>query len=222
MADNVEITAGTGTSIATDDAGAGGHVQIVKLALSADGSASPITADSNGLEVQGAGTAGSPAGGVVSVQGVGSGTALPVSLSTLPALVAGAANIGDVDVLTVPEHAGVAADVMSATSGDTFTALTSTAQAIKGSAGKLLGWYVYNPNTVACWVVFYNVASGSVTVGTTTPRFLIAIPAGSAANLWCQPGGISFSTAMSWAAVMTTAGGNTAPTTALEANAFWI
>ena len=71
-------TVPSGSIIATDDAGAGGHVQIVKLALSADGSATAITADANGLEVQGAGTAGTPAGGVVSVQGVASGTVLPV------------------------------------------------------------------------------------------------------------------------------------------------
>lgn len=68
----------SGTVIATDDAGASGHVQLVKLTLSADGSATPITADANGMEVQGAGTAGTPAGGVVSVQGVASGTVLPV------------------------------------------------------------------------------------------------------------------------------------------------
>ncbi len=37
--------------IATDDAGAAGQVQIVKLALSADGSADPITADASGLLV---------------------------------------------------------------------------------------------------------------------------------------------------------------------------
>lgn len=76
MADGVPITAGSGTTIATDDAGASGHVQIVKLALSADGSASPVTADANGLEVQGPGTAGSAAGGVMSVQGVASMVAL--------------------------------------------------------------------------------------------------------------------------------------------------
>ena len=52
MSDGVAITAGSGTTIATDDSGAGGHVQIVKLALSADGSATPITADSKGLKVQ--------------------------------------------------------------------------------------------------------------------------------------------------------------------------
>jgi len=69
--------------------------------------------------------------------------------------------------------------------------------------------------------VFYNIAAASVTVGTSTSRLILAIPALSAANLWCQPGGISFGSAMSWAAA-TTAAGNGAPTTALEANAFWI
>lgn len=39
------------TTIATDDAGAAGHVQIVKLALGTDGSATPIGADANGLDV---------------------------------------------------------------------------------------------------------------------------------------------------------------------------
>jgi hypothetical protein len=76
MADNVAITAGSGTTIATDDAGAGGHVQIIKLAISTDGSATVIPADAtNGLDVD---------------------------VTRLPALVAGTANIGDVDVLTVP------------------------------------------------------------------------------------------------------------------------
>ena len=65
------------TVIATDDAGAGGHVQIVKLAISTDGSATAIPADaSNGIDVD---------------------------VTRLPALVAGTANIGDVDVLTIAE-----------------------------------------------------------------------------------------------------------------------
>jgi hypothetical protein len=238
VADTVDITAGTGTTIATDDAGAGGHVQIVKLALSADGSASPITADANGLEIQGAGTAGTPAGGVVSVQGVGSGTALAVSLATLPALVAGTANIGDVDVLslpaipagtnnigdvdvlTLPATAGVAASTMNATSGDGSTALTNSAQAIKGAAGVLYGYYLFNPNSTTAYVVFYNTASGSVTVGTTNPLFVIAVPPTAAANLWMQPGGITFGTAMSWAAT-STAAGNGAPATALDCVAWY-
>jgi len=53
MADNIELNAGTGGAvIATDDAGAAGHVQVVKLAVSADGSATVIPADAgNGLDV---------------------------------------------------------------------------------------------------------------------------------------------------------------------------
>lgn len=51
MADNVAITAGSGTNIATDDTGTE-HVQIVKLAQSADGSKTHITADADGMYVQ--------------------------------------------------------------------------------------------------------------------------------------------------------------------------
>lgn len=51
MADNVQITAGTGTTISTDDAGANGQVQRVKLTYSADGDATHIPADVNGLLV---------------------------------------------------------------------------------------------------------------------------------------------------------------------------
>lgn len=56
MADNVTTQTSdlasipTSTTIATDDAGAGGHVQIVKLAVSTDGSATALQADNtNGL-----------------------------------------------------------------------------------------------------------------------------------------------------------------------------
>jgi hypothetical protein len=54
--------------IAVDNAGAGGYVQVMKLAQSTAGVATLITADGNGLWVQGAGTMGAPAGGVVSTQ----------------------------------------------------------------------------------------------------------------------------------------------------------
>jgi hypothetical protein len=51
MADGVAITAGSGTTILTDDTGAGGHAQIVKLAIATDGSGTLIPADSGGLLV---------------------------------------------------------------------------------------------------------------------------------------------------------------------------
>lgn len=52
MADGVPITAGSGTTVATDDAGAAGHVQLFKIAIATDGSATLIPADAaNGLRV---------------------------------------------------------------------------------------------------------------------------------------------------------------------------
>lgn len=48
MADGVAITAGSGTTIYTDDT-ASGHVQVMKLAISTDGSATLIPATADGL-----------------------------------------------------------------------------------------------------------------------------------------------------------------------------
>jgi hypothetical protein len=108
---------------------------------------------------------------------------------------------------------------MNASSSDGATALTSTVQAIKGTPGCLYGYYIYNPNATAQFVQFYNTASGSVTVGTKNPLFMLTIPATSAANLFSNTG-IQFGTAMSWAAT-STAGGNGAPATAIDAVAFY-
>lgn len=89
MADNVPITAGTGTNIATDDV-SGVHYQYVKLVDGTADSSAKIGGDAtNGLDVD---------------------------VTRLPALVAGTANIGDVDVLTVPaDPFGANADAASAT-----------------------------------------------------------------------------------------------------------
>ncbi len=52
MADGVPITAGSGTTVATDDCGGGGHAQIFKLAISANGDATLVPADAaNGIDV---------------------------------------------------------------------------------------------------------------------------------------------------------------------------
>lgn len=75
MADNVNYSPAGSTSIATDDV-SGVHYQYVKLADGAADSSAKIGGDAtNGLDVD---------------------------VTRLPALVAGTANIGDVDVLTVP------------------------------------------------------------------------------------------------------------------------
>ena len=177
--------------------------------------------------------------------GVDSTAVQRVSLATNVALPAGtnaigklAANsgvdIGDVDITSIAAGTNSIGNVgviprtsgglliKNCTSGDGSTALTSTAQAIKASAGQLFGWYIFNPNTVTAWVIIYNTASASVTVGTTAPVLVIGVPAGAAANV-VNPMGIEFTNAgWSAAAVMTSAAGNTAPTTALDANFFYI
>jgi len=50
MTDQVPITPGSGVNISTDDAGANGQVQRIKLTYSADGDATHIPADANGLD----------------------------------------------------------------------------------------------------------------------------------------------------------------------------
>ena len=84
MADNVAITAGSGTTIATDDCTTG-HVQVVKLAYGADGDRTQVAADADGLLVN-----------------LGANNDVTVTGTVTANLAAGTNNIGDVDVLTVP------------------------------------------------------------------------------------------------------------------------
>jgi len=95
MADGVAITAGSGTTIATDDTGATGHAQIVKLAISTDGSSTLIPADATfGLEVDVSRIqAALPSG----TNGIGT-----VGVTSLPSIPAGANAIGSVTVSSLP------------------------------------------------------------------------------------------------------------------------
>lgn len=158
--------------------------------------------------------------------------ALPAGTNAIGKLSANSGvDIGDVDVTSISAGTNLIGDVDiqprttggwsvgNFTSGDTFTALTATAQVIKGSAGKFGGYYIYNPNATATYVILYDIAAASVTVGTSTPKLVFCIPATAGANLELLAG-IPFGTAMSIAAT-TTGGGNTAPSTALEAMIFY-
>ena len=123
--ESVDITEGAGTPIAVDQA-AEGAVQITKLAMSADGSSTPIPADADGMLVNlGANndvtvTNTVTVAGTATVSGIidtdvlsiaaGDNNIGNVDIVTMPAitgtvtanLAAGTNNIGDVDVLTVP------------------------------------------------------------------------------------------------------------------------
>lgn len=178
--------------------------------------------------------------GLTNLNGAISGTevqvdivgALPAGTNGIGKLTANSGvDIGDVDVTSISAGTNLIGDVDiqprttggwsvgNYTSGDTYTALTNSAQVIKASAGKFGGYYIYNPNTAATYVLVYNIAAASVTVGTSTAKLVFCIPASGGANLELLAG-IPFDTAMSIAAT-TTGGGNSAPSTALEAMVFY-
>ena len=97
--------------------------------------------------VVGGGTAGSPGTAVLTIQGIGSGTAVPVTLS------------GTVSIAGVP----------TTSSSNAFTiahAATAAAANIKASAGNLYGMVLGNSNSTACWVQLFNNA-GTPTAGTS-------------------------------------------------------
>lgn len=160
MADNVEITAGSGTSVRTDLVGTN-HYQVVKLDGGGDGVAVPIVAgqqlkaaslpvvlasDQDALAItaaalplpSGAATSALQGGGLpaalaanggLKVEGVAGGVAVPVSLATAPALVAGTAVIG------ATQDAGPAAGagtMQTPVHGDMSTAVDLTAAPTAG------------------------------------------------------------------------------------------
>lgn len=98
MADNIDVTAGTGTTIATDQVGTA-HFQKVKLV---DGTAESTTVIAAGGGVEAGAlrvTLASDGTGVVSVDD--NGSSLTVDGSVTASLAAGTNNIGDVDVLSI-------------------------------------------------------------------------------------------------------------------------
>jgi hypothetical protein len=100
-----------------------------------------------------------------------------------------------------------------------FSAALSAAVAVKASAGRLYGYHIQNPNAAGVFVQIFNVAAGSVVLGTTTPIVSLFVPAGGALDgVFAVP--ISFSAAIS-AAATTTPGGAVAPTTPVVGNLFY-
>jgi hypothetical protein len=270
MADNVAVTAGSGTTIAADEVTDGTlgsvKVQYVKLmdgtldgttkgvigaaglkvdlsgtaanatAVKVDGSAvtQPVSAAALPLPSGAAtlakqpalGTAGTPSADVITVQGVTAMTALKVDASGVAVPITD--NSGSLTV-DAPVGTPVFATLTPGTTGgwtywstsheNSNTDLGTTIVAVKASAGTLGGWFVYNPNAAVAYVQIFDVASGSVMLGTTRPNLSIGIPAGGAANLEIV-NGVKFSTAISIAAA-TTPSGASANSTALPVTLFY-
>lgn len=94
------------------------------------------------------------------------------------------------------------------------TALSNTDVAVKATAGQVFGYHIYNPNASDVFVHLYNATTANVTVGTTTPRLTLVVPAGGILDAPSIEYPVDFDTAIT-AAATTTVGGSTAPTTSL-------
>lgn len=98
-------------------------------------------------------------------------------------------------------------------------ALVATAVAVKASAGNIYGYHIYNPNSSDIYIHVYNIAQGSVTVGTSSRTISMVVPAlGVLDAVFPMP--LGFSTAITVAAT-TTLTGNTAPGTGLVTNIYY-
>jgi hypothetical protein len=140
---------------------------------------------------------------------VGSGNPLQVTLANTGAN----ATAVKVDGSAVTQPVSWSVPTSGGYSFDSRTALTNTVVSAKASAGQLYGYFWYNPNATAAYIQVFNVASGSVTLGSTTPSYVITIPATSGANVEFS-NGIAHSTAISYAAT-TAATNSTAPSSSL-------
>lgn len=95
------------------------------------------------------------------------------------------------------------------------SALTNSAVTVKASAGNLGGYHCLNAAAAITYIQIFD-TSGAVTLGTTTPVLSFGLPASGAGNLEFS-NGVNFANAIKVAAT-TTAGGSTAPATAMDCN----
>lgn len=163
------------------------------------------------------------AGGLPAALTAGGG----VKTGLVDALPAGTNNIGDVDVLTLPAlpaGSNEIGKVVAAASADAVGAtpffdnsVAAAVEAMKAAAGNLYAVDVDNPNATDVYLQLFDVAAGSVVLGTTTPTLSLKIPpAGGRDPVYPIP--FRFGTAISYA-ITTTATGSTAPASACKLNA---
>lgn len=98
----------------------------------------------------------------------------------------------------------------------------NSVQSVKTVAGRIHAIEVSNPNAADAFLQLFDLATGDVTVGTTTPILSLIVPAGDATldgamdKNWGEEG-LDFQTAITYACT-TTATGNGDPSTGLIVN----
>jgi hypothetical protein len=103
------------------------------------------------------------------------------------AVAAGTNAIGDVGVQYRANNTG------AATLTNINCPATPAAQQLKSGAGRLVGLYLFNTSASVRWVKIFNLASVSVTPGTTAATTEVGIPAGGRLEMTAE-GGAAFST----------------------------
>lgn len=177
-----------------------------------------ILADTANMDTNLGTVAGAVAGTEMQVDVVAS---LPAGTNAIGKLSANdGVDIGDVDVTSISAGTNLIGDVGiqgRATGGlSTYydSDLDETAVAVKASAGTIYAIEAFNTTDAPLFLQLFNVASGSVTVGTTTPTNQWVIPGNAnsdgAGFTFNVPQGIAYGTAIT-AACSTDSEGNTAP-----------
>ena len=93
----------------------------------------------------------------------------------------------------------------------------NSAQAGSTTSCQLHYLHVINTNVNAAYLQLFNAVAGDVTVGTTTPKMSLFIPANGAHDAYWGDSPIDFDTALTYAC-STTATGNGDPSTGLVIN----
>jgi len=100
------------------------------------------------------------------------------------------------------------------------SSVTATPTAVKTSSGKLHKFYIYNTTASVVFLQIFDLATGSVTLGTTPPKQSYAIPASGIFEDFFQYSDL-FSTAIT-IAITTTVNGAVAPATGAVVNLGYI
>lgn len=161
MADNVAITAGTGTTIAADDIGAGVLAQRVKVVLGADGTGVDAAAGSGTTNANTLRTVlATDSPGVTTLGQAAMSASLPVTIAS------------DQTAFPVTEQAGTTLGLLLSS---TILASGTNATNVKSSAGKVYKVECYNNSATPAFIKLYN-ASSAPTAGSGTPVWRMLIP----------------------------------------------
>jgi hypothetical protein len=201
MADGVAITAGSGTTILTDET-ASGHAQVVKLAIATDGSATLVPADATlGITVN-------PNNLLADDAAFTPGTSkvMPVGFEADEGST-DSVDEGDVGAARMTLDRKILVNPQPHTAGglSIFRSidLDESEEDIKTSAGQIYGVWVSNMATSTRFVKFYNLTAANTTVGSSTPVITIAVPGNASddvTGLFSSTHGIAFDTAICAAA----------------------